>query len=379
MDYFKTFDENQGNVIDSLKMLLYQRHSDIFERLDFENDSIYLEPLLYSYVTQDDEIWLDSIIYGYETNPKSLIPIFTNKKGIVYIPKIGYFRTTRISEQLFLEKLNGNYQIKDANNSVISYNFEPIIFLNDGIELIKTQHPLFENLFLNNKNVVVDVDIDNCFDKHLNHFNNALQVMKDNYSEYFNLIKKAVNKVMMYDGEPYSFAAIQAHNMIFLNCKDENDEIFFLDHILHEGAHVIFNTLTYDSKIDLFTFPFKTDLSVVTKDENEHGELYGRFHGMFTQSNINPCMEICIDRNIFTGKQHRELLGRFSSNMTRFKAGVDKFNIPHLYKEEGRKWYEFFNKRYNELYIRKNELVNSFDISNQPYVFSYEIFDKTNP
>ena len=379
MDYFKNFDDKQGNVIDSLKMLLYQRHSDIFERLDFENDSIYLEPLLYSYVTQDDEIWLDSIIYGYEKNPKSIIPIYTNKKGIVYIPKIGYFRTTRISEQLFLEKSNGNYQIKDANNSIISYNFEPIIFLNEEIELVKTQHPLFENLFLNNKNIVVDVDIDNCFHKHLDHFNNALQVIKDNYFEYFNLIKKAVNKVMIYDGEPYSFAAIQAHNMIFLNAHDENDEIFFLDHILHEGAHVIFNTLTYDSKIDLFTFPFKTDLSVVTKDPNEHGELYGRFHGMFTQSNINPCMEICIDRNVFTGKQHRELLGRFSSNMTRFKAGVDKFNIPYLYKEEGENWYEFFNKRYNELYIRKSKLVNSFDISNQPYVFSYEIFDRTNP
>lgn len=379
MDYFKSFDESQEKVIDSLKMLLYTRHNDIFERLDFENDSVYLEPLLYSYVMQEDDTWLDSIIYGYEGSPKSIISIFTNNKGIAYIPQVGYFHTSKIREQLYLQKLsNETYQIKDLKGDTVPHKLESIIFLNEGIELIKTQHPLFEHLFTTEENVIPNVEIDNCYIKHIDHFNNALQVIKDNYSEYFNLIKKSVKKVMIFDGEQYSFAAIQAHNMIFLNTKDENDEIFFLDHILHEGAHVIFNTLTYESKIELFTVPFKTDFAVVTRDQNEHGELYGRFHGMFTQSNINPCLEICIEKNIFTGKQHKELLGRFTSNMTRFKAGINKFNIPSLYNDEGKKWYEFFNKRYNELYDRKHELINSFDVSNQPYAFSYEIFANTN-
>ena len=69
MDFFyNDFDNCQGKVIDSLKMLLYQRHEDIFERLDFDDDEIFLEPLLYSYIMQQDDTWLDSIIYGYEKN-----------------------------------------------------------------------------------------------------------------------------------------------------------------------------------------------------------------------------------------------------------------------------------------------------------------------
>ncbi len=379
MNFYNDFDNCQGSVIDSLKLLLYKRHENIFDRIDFEDDTIYQEPLLYTYVTQQDDIWLDAIIYGFERNPKDRILVFSNKNGIIYIPKIGYFHTEKVADRLYLEKNNSKFSIKDEKNVEVFFRYEPLYFLDEGIELVKTQHPLFENLFKNTSDTVVEVNIDKTYSKHISHFNTALKIIKENNYDYFSLIKKAVKKVMIYEGEPYSFAAIQAHNMIFLNADDENDEVFFLDHILHEGAHVIFNTLTYDSKMELFTVPFKTNLSVITKDETDHGELYGRFHGMFTQSNINQCMEICINKNSFRGKQHRELLGRFSSNMKRFKSGVEKFNIPELYKDEGEKWYSFFSSRYNELYIRNEKLVNSFDVSNQPYVFSYEIFDKTNP
>lgn len=72
------------------------------------------------------------------------------------------------------------------------------------------------------------------------------------------------------------------------------------------------------------------------------------------------------------------MLGRFSSNMKRFRSGVKTFDIPWLYKEEGKLWYDFFAKRYKDLYERNKIVIESFDVSNQPYIFSYEIFDKTN-
>lgn len=380
MDFFyNDFDNCQGKVIDSLKMLLYQRHEDIFERIDFNNDNIFLEPLLYSYIMQPDAQWLDSIIYGYEKNKKEKIDVFTNGKGIIYIPQVGYFKTNVGNKKLSLTKPQNDFILTDENENIIDFKFEPIFYLDENIELVKTQHPLLKPLFLNENNIFVDVEIDEIFPKHIMHFNKALYVIKENYKDYFGLIKKSVKKVMIYEGDPYSFASIQAHNMIFLNANDNNDEIFFLDHILHEGAHSIFNTLTYDSKIDLFKVPFKTDLASITKDVEDHGELYSRFHGLFTQSNINLCMEICINKKIFKGKQHKELLGRFSSNMKRFNSGIIKFDIPDLYNKDGEKWYSFFSKRYSDLYRRNKELINLFDVSNQPYVFSYEIFDKTNP
>jgi hypothetical protein len=379
MDFFyDDFDACLDKTIDSLKLLLYRRHNDIFERLDFDNQEIYQDPLLFAYVTQKDNKWLDCLIYGYEKTAKEKIAVFTNKEGIIYISKIGYFKTNVLESELTLVNIEDKFTLIDSDNNKINYDFEPIFYLKEQIELVKTIHPLQECMFVNNEGKIVNVETNNLFTKHIDHFNNALDIIKKYYSDYFKLLKKNVKKVMMYCGEPYSFASIQCHNMIFLNVNNEDDEIFFLDHILHEGSHVVFNTLTYDTKLDLFTIPFKSPISDFTKNPQDHGEVYGRFHGMFTQSNINICFENCIKNNVFNERQLHELLGRFSSNMKRFNASVEKFNLPHLYKSEGLKWYTFFSSRCDELTERNRKTIYSLDVSNQPYVFSYKVFNKTN-
>lgn len=377
MDFYKNFDSCQGSVIDSLKMLLYQRHENIFERIDFEDDKIYLEPLLFAYIMQEEDNWLDSIIYGYEKNPKSKIKVFSNNTGIIYIPQIGYFYTQEINKELFLESKNNVFFIVDSEGVGISYSFEPIFFLDENIEIVKCQHPLLKKIFLDAQDEVVDIEIEKTYTKHIDHANKAIQLIRKYFPAYFDLIKKTIKKVMIFDGEPNSFANIHAHNMIFLNAHDENDEVFFLDHILHESAHVVFNTLTYDSKFNLFNYPFDTKFSEIT-GYDEHGDLYSRFHGLFTFIIINACLEIVINEKALQGKQNEEVIGRFSLNMKRFKTGINMFNIPNLMTKEGQDWYELFVNTFNEIYERKTNLIESIDVSNQSYVFSYKLLRKIN-
>ncbi|WP_313387076.1 hypothetical protein [Chishuiella sp.] len=377
--FYNEFDLRLGEVVDSVKMLLYKRHEDIFERIDFYNDNIFLEPLLYTYLTQKDNEWLDSIIVGYEKKPKRKINVFTNKLGIVYIPNIGYFTTKKNSKMLKLEILSQEEFIMYDGMEKIDFIFEPLCILENEIELIKTQHPLIEKFFIKKDNKKEAVKIESIFEKHINHFNKAYNIIKEYYRSYFDLLHKNVKKVMIYEGESNSFASIQVHNMIFLNTKNHDDEVFFLDHILHEGAHVIFNTLTYKTKHNLFTVPFNSLLKDFIGNAEEHGEVYGRFHGLFTQSNINSCMKICLEKKVFSGKQEHELIGRFSSNLKRFKNAIYTFNNSNLYTEEGSKWYEFFEKKQKTLYNSNRELIDKYNVSNQPYVFSYKIFSETNP
>lgn len=378
MDFYKNFDSCQGNVIDSLKMLLYQRHENIFERINFEDDRIYLEPLLFAYIMQKENYWLDSIIYGYENNPKPKIQVFTNNTGTIYIPQVGYFHTKEINKELFLEAKNNLFFIFNNDRTEISYNFEPICYIDESIEIVRCQHPLLEKIFLDNHDKIVEVEIEKTYTKHLDHANKAIQLIKQNSPIYFDLIKKTIKKIMIFDGEPNSFANIQAHNMIFLNAHDENDEVFFLDHILHESAHVVFNTLTYNSKLSLFKHPFDTKFSEITGDVNEHGDLYSRFHGLFTFIIINACLETVIDKNILIGRHNEEVVGRFSLNMKRFNTGISMFNIPNLLAEEGQDWYKIFVNTFHQIYERKNKLINSIDVSNQPYVFSFKQFKQAN-
>lgn len=378
MDFYKNFDSCQGSVIDSLKILLYQRHENIFERIDFEDDRIYLEPLLFAYVMQENDSWLDSIVYGYEKNPKLKIQVFSNHTGIIYIPQIGYFHTQEINKELFLESKNDIFFITDNEGREVSYNFEPILFLDENIEIVKCQHPLLRKIFLDAQDEIVDVEIEKTYTKHIDHANRAIQLIKKYFPTYFDLIKRTIKKIMIFDGEPNSFANIHAHNMIFLNAHDENDEVFFLDHILHESAHVVFNTLTYNSKFNLFNYAFDTKFSEITGDVNEHGDLYSRFHGLFTFIIINAGLEVVINEMVLQGKQNEELIGRFSLNMKRFNTGIDMFKIPNVLTEEGQDWFKLFIDTFEQIYERKNNLINSIDVSNQPYVFSFEAFRKAN-
>ncbi|AZA47101.1 hypothetical protein EG346_02320 [Chryseobacterium carnipullorum] len=378
MDFYKNFDNCQGNVIDSLKMLLYQRHENIFERIDFEDDRIYLEPLLFAYVMQENNSYLDSIIFGYEKNPKSKIQVFSNHTGTIYIPQIGYLHTQEANKELFLEGKNNMFFIIDHEGKEVSHSFEPIHFLDENIEIVKCQHPLLKKIFFDAQDEIVDVEIEKTYTKHIDHANKAIQLIKEYFPTYFDLIKKTIKKIMIFDGEPNSFANILAHNMIFLNAHNENDEVFFLDHILHESAHVVFNTLTYNSKFNLFNYPFDTKFSEITGDVNEHGDLYSRFHGLFTFIIINACLEIVINEKALQGKQNEEVIGRFSLNMKRFETGINMFTIPNLFTEEGQDWYELFVNTFNQIYERKNSLINSIDVSNQPYVFTFESFKEVN-
>jgi hypothetical protein len=125
--------------------------------------------------------------------------------------------------------------------------------------------------------------------------------------------------------------------------------------------------------------PHTSDLYLFTEEDDDRGfVLYDRYHGLFTQTNINICMDKCINQKIFDGEQHFELLGRFTSNMTRFSRAIRKFNKINKYKKEGLIWFYFFSKKFEDIYSRNKSLLNKYDVSNQPYVFDYEIFKSTN-
>ena len=147
---------------------------------------------------------------------------------------------------------------------------------------------------------------------------------------------------------------------------------------MHQCAHVFFNTLTFEKK-ELFVIHHTSDLSLFTHEDDDNGfVLYDRFHGLFTQTNINICLEKCINQNIFEGDKYFELLGRFTNNMKRFSGAINKFDKINEYKNEGLAWYTFFKISYEEIYFRNHTLLKIYEISNQPYVFDYNVFKKTN-
>jgi len=383
MDFFTNYHEYHIKVIDTLKTALYKKDNKIFDKIDFYDDSVYEEPLLYACINNPNfNFWIDSLILGLSDKKDKLdalnVSVFN---GTIYIPSIGYYHFKNLDDTIIQVSVENNDFIFKLNGAILSYTFRKIIRINEHIELLECNHPLLARLFLNEKGGITGVIInaEECYkQEYLDNFNKAFFKIEAIYNQYYELINKYIKKVVFYKGEPNSFATIQAHGIVFFNIDHGNSEVFFLDNILHQCAHVFFNTLTFD-KAKLFTIPHNSDLCFFTGNRNDKGFiLYDRYHGLFTQTNINKCFDKCLEQNLYSGDSYLEFVAKFTSNMNRFATAVKKFDRKEKYKKQGLQWFCFFKNTFETIYFKNKELLSLYNVSNQPYVFDFEIFKKTN-
>jgi len=380
MDFFLEYNEKHLSVIDTVKSVLFKRDKTVFDKLDFYDDSIFSEPFLFLCINGDFNEWINLLTFSLNKSKEHNKIKTRPKDGIIYLPSLGYFKLKHnISNEVNLVYDNKEVVILDNENHKIEYDFYTLSKNNEGIDFLLLNHPLLDVLFIKSNGEKDNIDINEAiYKRHIPNFNKALNTIRNIYPEYYTLVKNYIKRVVFYKGETNSFASIQAHGMVLFNVKDDYDEIFFLDNIIHQCAHVFFNTLTFD-KSELFVLPHNSDLFLFTDDENDKGhELYGRYHGLFTQTNINIAFEKCINENIYSEDHHFELLGRFTSNMQRFRIAINKFNKPNQYKKEGLKWFTFFKDNFEIMYQRNTHIIEKYIVSNQPYVFDYKIFKETN-
>lgn len=370
--------ESHAKVIDSLKLVLYNRHPDIFQRLDFEDDTIYAEPLLYTYINQPDTKWLDAIIYGYEKIKKPVIEVFSNAQGVIYIPGIGYFLTDLPYTTFLLKTSESGFSL-EFNGEKIGYVFEELLFFDYGIEIVKYQYPLFEAIFDEEDTEDSPILIKDVYKHHLTTMSKGLELIKQYNPEFFRMLLICLKKIMLFTARlPYSFATLSIHNMIFMNVNLWDTEIFFVDHFSHEGAHVIFFTITYDSKVRMFTCPFNTPATDIKSLGLNHGTIYLRFHGLFTFQEIARSLALCMASLPSSDKNQDEIRGRLIFQMERFRLMLDLFSDKEILAAEGLQWFESFKETYKNLTAQYNAVAGMYDLSDQPYDFSYKIFTEKN-
>lgn len=376
--YHRQFDDCYAEAENAVKLLLYKRHNDLFDKVSFDSEKLFKDPYVYAYLNQPDNEWLDSVLFGYSLNT-SPVRVYSNGEGVIYLPVVGYLLTD-IPDAAFLYDRQAKQGSKLIyNGGPVKYELQPVTFIDETIEVISYAHPLLRQLFVDRAGAPVHVHIDGLYKLYRESLEKALRVIAAVNPLYYRLLKRNIQKVAIFKGAINCFAAIKAHHALFLSVNEDSDQIFFLDHLLHEGSHIIFNTLTFTTKVQLFVIPYNSPMSQFSGDSSDKGQLYDTFHGLFTQSNINENLELCIQKEVFNGREHHELCGRLVSNMKRFRLAIEKFNKPEMYQPEGAMWYSFFRNKYKTLYKRNKQLIDRFDLSNQAYVFSYDKFLELNP
>jgi len=381
-------------MLECIKILLYKKNNKIFEMLDFDDDVIYQEPLLYAFFNNKKKVMdnLYQIICCCQKENEKGITLLTDEFGKIYLPYFGWIFTNMLNKHVvFIEKTKELF----FESRKIHFSFEEIKYIeNTKIEILNYSIPLLKQCFYNVEGKEVEVEIENITKKHFEHLTKAYNSIKKYVPTQFNLIEKYAPKCVIFNVDTYqrnSFADITAHGIAFYNAYQEDyDEVFFVDDIAHQTGHVIFNTLLFKPEL-YFKINKNTILENIYMPDNEtiveKRNLFVIFHALYTYYTSLICLDACLSNDAFNEKQTHEAKGRISFYIT--KCYNDFLLIDSPINSRG-KAEEYFTEKGLEIYLEIKELwikmhqkwyseVGSYDMINQPYNFTYSKFKELNP
>lgn len=367
--------KNTTKLVEAIQLLIYKENPTLLEKIDFEDDNIFLEPLLFAYFnSKADDLFskemLTEIMQGYfvEKEPLLLKESF-NKEEIAYVPNLGYFHKER----------NKVDDICIIQNTSIEFLIHPIIHL-------KT---IFKNF---NGNVLDDNKIKISKEQSLKHKNalvNAFQCIKKSDKVHFDLIEKCCKKIILFKTNPKntnSFATINSHGIAFFNVyQDDYDEVFFIDDIAHQTGHIIMTTILFERK-KYFLIDENKNIGKFTNNESEYRSFYVLFHALYTYYTTFLCLDACLNSNCFDKRKTHEAKGRLGFYLQKCKSDLINFQkvinyhngLQNVLSSEGIEIFQNIENKYFEI-LKKHEEVTFFKFKNQPYNFTYSEFIKLNP
>ncbi|KZS39724.1 hypothetical protein AWE51_08720 [Aquimarina aggregata] len=377
-----------------IKLLLYKENENIFDILDFNDDSIYLNPLFFSYFNgEKNKQDLQSIIFSYQKENISIksIELTTDEFGRIYLPTIGWFQTKLANETLNFEKEN---LVLKKNDSIINYNFENIEMI-DGttVEILKYPISLLKKSYYNVDNEIIEVEIEKITRIQLNNITRAYNIIKNNAPEHFELIEMCNSKSVIFNVDTYqrnSFADVAAHGVGFYNAyQKEYDEVFFIDDIAHQTGHVIFSNMIFEIE-DFLKIEKETILEEIKQPDGsviENRNLHIVFHALYTYYTTFICLDACMSNNVFKGRQKHETLGRICFYLTKCHKDLLLIDNPissseeskRIFTEKGLLIYKMVKNKWIEMYEKWFDVIEHFNLKNQLYNFSYSRFIKLNP
>ncbi|HEU4791527.1 MAG TPA: hypothetical protein VFS71_17700 [Flavobacterium sp.] len=365
----------QTEITNTTKLLIYKENPILLEKVNFDDDNVFLEPLLFTYFNCKNENDLPNellveFMQGYFVKREEIISKYSFKKNdIVYIPQLGYLK-------------NGE-----------SVPFEQIQMVeHTNIEVLKYSVNLLQNIFKNTLGDLINEDeiVINpvLFEKNISYLTNALSFIKNNSYEHFQLIEQCCKKILIFKTDTNntnSFATIKAHGIAFLNVyQDDYDEVFFVDDIAHQTGHIILTTLLYDRKAI-----FKIDEEQNVEDiieKKDHRTIHILLHALYTYYTTFTCLDDCLTNNSFDYKQKKEAVGRIGFYLNKCTHDLDRFEkinaffkgIENVLSSDGIEIYDLIRRKYLEVFQKWNSTTNLFDYSNQTYNFAFKNFNKLN-
>ena len=354
---------NVDSISNTVKLLIYKENPTLLEQVDFDNDAIFFEPLLFAYFnSKKDNLFaiemLLEITQGYVIAKVPLVLEESfNKQGIAYVPNCGYFD-------------------KDGNEL-------EGIFKIDEFEILKEMHPVLERYFVeyykghivNPKPQFASVWKDN-----YQELEKAILIVKEHLPVFYEELILANKKIYLHNNPKIlNFASIETLGMLYFYVLGNNNLIYYIEELIHQGSHnylyyVVHNRKEY-FKIDVDNIIMRD----LTQQDWDYRNIYGAFHGLYTVTQRVECFDILLSKNVFSNREKHELLGRLVDQFSRFRTGLELLNLEEVYTPKGIECYNALDQKCMNFLHKYKKLEQEFDLSNRDLDFRYNDFCTLNP
>lgn len=375
--------QNQGELADTIRTLLYKENAKLFSKLNFDDDTPFLEPTLFYYFLATDKKLitptLEQSLVGYIL-PKYRFEKFkaiSDSYGFINLPGVGYLRT----EPNKTFDILWNYESNKF--SVEGYPFKYIEdkFIHDTrVRLCKHHTFLISQLSLDGKMVRFNESSEETLKNNLIFVEKALSMIKTLSRDFYELLILTTRELVILNSPNiYSMAAISYHGTAFINTEGyEHDEIFFIDDIAHQCGHIIFNALTLQTTNYLKVHK-ETFLRDFISEKREGRTVYSAFHGLFTYTTILYFLDLSLENFKFSRKQKHELIGRIGFYRMKFGNDLVSLTNSEIFTSKGLEFVEQFRLGYNYISYKYKEFIEEMNFEGSPYVFGYDFFKNLNP
>ncbi len=360
------FENGQSQFQDTFRKLIYQNYPAIFDKLDYYNDDHFIDSLLFGYFNGLKGISLEQIV-GNELGDLSNLNVTGDRYGVGYVPNHGYYSS----------------DTPNAKIAIGEDNFDPVVVLekHNNIELCLHTNPYFTHLMEENGgNEDCIKGVPTQPHKYKKYISEAFDLIKKYCPEEYDFYIKSTRKIVLYEKEGMrSFVTRLLHGTIFLSVDKCSTTGFFIEELIHQCSHNVFNAVTFDTTEYLKIDPYLQLSSLIDKDPSlENRDIFGAYHGVYTVSTgVNSMLSMILSGEL-EEDLHHEMLGRIAIKKPRFRTGIERVNFEEVFTKKGIEMYNFLDERCAEQLARYPEIFNVYDFSNQRAVFDLQRFMDLN-
>ena len=351
------------NFTNTIKLLIYKENPTLLEKVDYENDDIFLEPILFAYFnSKKDNLFapelLPEIMQGYFIENEPLqIEHSLNKQDYAYIPNLGSYNSQK-------EKVDEILKV-------------------DNFEILKEVHPVLERYFVEYyKGHIVNPNpkYSSVWKENCQELEKAILIVKEHLPVFYEELVFANKKIYLHNNPKIlNFASIETLGMLYFYVLGNNNLIYYIEELIHQGSHnylyyVVHNRKEY-FKIDVDNIIMRD----LTQQDWDYRNIYGAFHGLYTVTQRVECFDILLSKNVFSNREKHELLGRLVDQFSRFRTGLELLNLEEVYTPKGIECYNALDQKCMNFLHKYKKLEQEFDLSNRDLDFRYNDFCTLNP